>query len=439
MEFLVSGIGQLVTPEGGSPLHGPNQGRLRVLRDAYVLIREGRIADVGTGSTPRFSGPSLDAEGRVVTPGLVDPHTHAVFAGSRVQEFLARARGERYTGGGILTTVRAVREATEEELVALARPRLLRMLGWGVTTVEVKSGYGLSIEDEVKLLRVVRQISAELPLTIVPTFMGAHAFPPEISREAYLRLLREELIPAVAEDSLARFCDVFCDRGFYTVEEARAILHAARGAGLKLKIHADELADVGAASLAAELRAVSAEHLLHVSPAGIRALATAGVVAILLPATAFVLNEPYPPARGLIQAGVPVALGTDFNPGSSPVASLPLVLSLAVLKLGMSPEEVLVAATLNAAAAIGLADAVGSLEPGKRGDLVVWDARSYEEIPYWIGQNLVWAVIRGGEAVVRPHPLPAPPAPVCVPRTGRRQAADPLPPRAEEDEANFPS
>lgn len=409
MNLLVYGIGKLVTSVGPGPKRGQAMSELNVLRDAYVLVRDGRVAEVGTGIGPRsYGGPRLDAEGRAVTPGLVDPHTHAVFAGSRVAEFLARARGERYTGGGILTTVAAVREATEDELVSLARPRLLRMLALGTTTVEVKSGYGLSTADEVKLLRVVRRLSSELPLTLVPTFMGAHAFPPNAPRGVYLRTLIEDMIPQVSREDLARFCDVFCDQGFYTVEEARAILAAARAAGLRLKVHADELGWVGAAELAGELVATSAEHLLHVSPAGIRALAAAGVVAVLLPATAFVLNEPYPLARGLIAAGVPVALGTDFNPGSSPVLSLPLVLSLAVLKLGMSPEEALTAATLNAAMAIGLADVVGSLEPGKQGDLVVWDARSYEEIPYWIGQNLVWAVVKDGRIVVPPPPGPLP-------------------------------
>ncbi|MBC7092996.1 imidazolonepropionase, partial [Candidatus Bipolaricaulota bacterium] len=344
-------------------------------------------------------GPRLDVEGRTVTPGLVDPHTHAVFAGSRLPEFLARARGERYTGEGILTTVAAVREASELELAQLARPRLLRMLALGTTTVEVKSGYGLSTEDELKMLRAVRRLGEELSLTLVPTFMGAHAFPPDMPREAYLQGLIEDMIPRVAAQGLAQFCDVFCDRGFYTVDEARAILSAARAAGLGLKVHADELAPVGAAELAGELAAVSADHLLHVSPAGIRALARAGTVAVLLPATAFVLDEPYPPARDLLAAGVPVALGTDFNPGSCPVASMPLVMALSVLRLGMSPEETLAAATLNAAAALGLADRVGSLEVGKHGDLVVWDVDTFAEIPYWIGHHLVHAVVQRGRQV----------------------------------------
>lgn len=394
------GIGELATPLGGRPLGGRAQGRLLILREAYVLVREGRIAAVGTGSPPRFEGPVLHCEGRCVTPGLVDPHTHAVFAGNRVQEFLARARGERYTGGGILTTVRATRAASEEELVRLAAPRLGRMLAQGVTTVEVKSGYGLTLADELKMLRAVRRLAEALPLTLVPTFMGAHAFPPEVPREEYVRLLVEEMLPAVAAEGLARFCDVFCDRGFYTVEEARRILEAARRLGLGLKVHADELAPVGAAELAAELRATSAEHLLHVSPEGIRALAEAGTVAVLLPGTAFLLEEPYPPARPLIEAGVPVALGTDFNPGSCPLASLPFAMSLAILKLKMSPEEVLTAATLNAAAALGLAQEVGSLEAGKKADLVVWDAATFAEIPYWMGQNLAWAVVKEGRVVL---------------------------------------
>ncbi len=399
MNLLIRGIGKLVTPLGRSPLSGPAQGRLQALKDAYVVVEEGRIAEVGRGSPPSLSCPTLDAHGCLVTPGLVDPHTHAVFAGTRVEEFLARARGEKYTGGGILTTVRAVRGATEEELVALARPRLARILQEGTTTVEVKSGYGLTTEDELKMLRAIRRLGEELPLTIVPTFLGAHAFPEELSREDYLELLVEEMIPRVAEEGLARFCDVFCDRGFYTVEEARRVLETGRRYGLAPKLHADELAQVGAAELAGELGAVSADHLLHVSATGIEALAEAGTVAVLLPGTAFVLSEPYPPARQLLEAGVPVALGSDFNPGSCPISSMPLVISLAVLRLGLTPEEALCAATLNAAAALGLAEELGTLEPGKLADLVIWDARELGELPYFIGHRLALAVVKAGRVV----------------------------------------
>lgn len=402
MDLLIRGIGELATPLGREARSGRAQGEISVLRDAYVLVREGLVVEIGTGRPKRDAGHVLDAEGRLVTPGLIDPHTHAVFAGNRVLEFLARAWGEKYTGGGILTTVQATRAASEEKLVQLAKPRLLRMLGQGVTTVEIKSGYGLTMEDELKMLRAIHQLAKELPMTLVPTFMGAHAFPPELPRDQYIQVLVEEMLPRMAAEKLARFCDVFCDRGFYTVEEARRILAAAKGLGLGLKIHADELVYVGGAELAGELSAVSAEHLLHISEDGIKALARAGTVAVLLPGTAFLLDEPYPPARKLIEAGVSVALGTDFNPGSCPLASLPFVMSLAVLKLKMSPEEVLTAVTLNAAAALGLAQEMGSLEPGKRADLVVWDAQTLGEIPYWMGQNLAWAVVKAGRVVVSP-------------------------------------
>jgi len=399
MDLLVHGIGELVTPCGDSPRSGREQGELLTLSGAYVLIEGGRISEVGEGKPPSFSGPTLDARGRLVTPGLVDPHTHAVFAGSRVTEFLARTRGEPYTGGGILTTVAAVRRASEEELVKLAKVRLARMLRGGTTTCEIKSGYGLTTEDELKMLRAIRRLSQQLPLTIVPTFLGAHAFPEEEAREAYIDRLVEEMIPQVAESGLAQFCDVFCDQGFYTTEEARRVLEAGLDHGLLPKLHADELADVGAAKLAAELGAVSADHLLHVSPEGIKALAEAGVVAVLLPGTAFVLSEAYPPARNLIESGVPVALGTDFNPGSCPIASMPLVMSLAVMRLGLSPEETLCAATLNAAAALHLADQLGSAQPGKRADLVIWDASTLAELPYFVGHDLALAVIKGGKVI----------------------------------------
>jgi imidazolonepropionase len=322
-----------------------------------------------------------------------------VFAGSRVEEFLARTRGQRYTGGGILTTVAAVRQANQRELVELARPRLRRMLEEGTTTVEIKSGYGLTPEDELKMLSAIRELGQTTPLTVVPTFLGAHAFPAELSRQEYLDLVVEEMLPQVA--GLAEFCDVFCDQGFYTPEEARRVLEAAKRLGLAPKLHADELAPVGAAELAAALGAISADHLLHISQAGIEAMARAGVVAVLLPGTAFVLAEPYPPARALIEAGVPVALGTDFNPGSCPISSLPLVMSLAVLKLGLTPEETLCAATLNAAAALNRAHELGSLEPGKLGDLVIWDANFLGELPYFIGHRLSLAVVKAGEVVWR--------------------------------------
>lgn len=399
-DLLIEGIGQLATPLGRGAMRGEGMGRIQLQRDVYLLIRDGHVERIGPqAKRPSFRGPVLHAEGRAVTPGLVDPHTHAVFAGSRAEEFLARARGKPYTGEGILATVEAVRRASMEELCALAWPRLLRMLRFGTTTVEIKSGYGLSTADELKMLRAIRSLGEELPLTVVPTFLGAHAFPKEETRERYIARLIEEMIPKVADEKLARFCDVFCDRGFYTVEEARAILGAALAAGLSPKLHADELAPVGAAELAAALHAVSADHLLHASKEGMQKLSAAGVVGVILPGTAFVLGEPYPPARQMIESGMAVALGTDFNPGSCPIASLPLVMSLSVLHLGLSPEETLCAATLNAAAALGEAEVRGSLEVGKKGDVVVWDTESFSEIPYFIGHELAWAVVKEGQVV----------------------------------------
>lgn len=265
--------------------------------------------------------------------------------------------------------------------------------------MEAKSGYGLSSEAELKILRAIEVLSERVPQRVVPTFLGAHAFPPDYGREEYIDLIVEEMIPRVGQGKLARFCDVFCDKGFYTVDEARRILEEGKRHGLIPKLHADELAYVGAAELAAEVGAISADHLLHVSDAGIKAMAEAGVVGVLLPGTAFVIDEPYPPARKLIEAGVPVALSTDFNPGSSPVLSMPFVMRLGVLKLKLAPEECLTAATLNAAAAIGLAGEVGSLEPGKAGDLVVWDLRGFRELFYWFGDDVAHRAVIAGEVV----------------------------------------
>ncbi len=400
---MVTGIGELVTPEGKAALRGERMREIRRIQDAFVAIDGGRIVSLGPREeAPKdWKGDVLDAGGRLVTPGLVDPHTHTVFAGSRVEEFLRRAQGEPYTGGGILVTAAATREAEEGELVELALPRLREMLRRGVTTVEIKSGYGLSPEAELKILRAIRVLQRKVPQILVPTFLGAHAFPPEWDREEYIRLLVEEMIPRVAEENLARFCDVFCDRGFYTVEEAERILKVGKAHGLTPKLHADELAPVGAAELAARVGAISADHLLHVSHQGMQELAQAGVVGVLLPATAFILDEPYPRAREMAAAGMSLALATDFNPGSSPALSLPFVMRISLLKLKLSPEEIIVAVTLNAAAAVGLAGEVGSLEKGKRGDIVIWDVEDFRELFYWFGRDIAWAVVANGELVWR--------------------------------------
>ncbi|MFO8034816.1 MAG: imidazolonepropionase [Candidatus Bipolaricaulota bacterium] len=402
MDLLVVNIAELATPQGQGRVEGTRMGDLTVLREAFVLCREGQVEALGPmNCLPNWNGPILDAKGATCTPGLVDPHTHTVFAGSRVDEFLARAQGESYTGGGIVTSAHALAETSVEELVKAARPRLQAMLRRGVTTIEAKSGYGLTLDNELKLLQAVGILAREAKAELIPTFLGAHAVPPGWERSAYVEHVISDMLPRVAGSGLATFCDVFCDQGFFTVEESERILRAAQGQGLKIKLHADELADTGGAELAARLGATSADHLLRASRAGLQAMKEAGVVGVLLPGTAFVLNEPYAPARTMIDGGLAVALGTDFNPGSCPVISLPLCLSLAVLRMGMTVEESLCAATLNASAAVGAADRLGSLEPGKIADLVLWDVPTYRELPYWIGHDLVGAVVKGGELVWR--------------------------------------
>ena len=379
---------------------------LEVLKDAAVLIDGDRIAAVGPYRELRKAHPASDeveVHG-ILYPGFIDCHTHAVFGAPRLDDQQRRALGESYqsvaaAGGGILESVRDVRARTENDLVAVTRARLATLLAHGSTTIEIKSGYGLEFETERKQLRVVQRLAAEPGPTLVPTFLGAHEVPAEhrAHREAYVRLLCEGMIPAVAREGLARFCDVFCEPGVFTVAEARAILTAARSCGLSLKLHADELDESGGAALAAELGAVSADHLAGVSEAGIRALAHSSTVAVLLPATlAFLGKSKQAPARRLIEAGVAVALATDFNPGSSPTVSLPHVMALGVSQLGLRHAEALLAVTVNAAAALGVAGERGQLAPGFAADVVGCDIADWREPAYWVGANLVTAVWTAG-------------------------------------------
>jgi imidazolonepropionase len=361
----------------------------------------------------------VDATGGTVTPGLVDPHTHLLFGGTREAEVGLRQRGASYleilaAGGGILSTVAATRAASDAELLAHGRRWLGEMVRDGATTVEAKSGYGLDTATELRLLAIAGRLAAEGPVDVIPTFLGAHAVPSEVraaypdataATEAYVGSVIAEQLPAVAAQGVARSVDVFCETGVFSPDQARRILRAARDLGLEVRLHADEMAPSGAAELAAELGALSADHLGSPSPAGIAALAAAAgrarpVVAVLLPTVPWFLGQELrEPARELIAAGVPVAIGTDFNPGTSPVPSLPLAMSVAMLRLGLTPAEVLVAATVNAAAALGLADR-GSLEPGRRADIVVWDVPTHAQLPYWAGADLARVVIAGGRQVL---------------------------------------
>jgi imidazolonepropionase len=373
----------------------------RVLSDAAVAVDGDRIAAVGPqGSLERRfpDAERVDCAGGLLTPGFVDSHTHAIFGRPRHEEQEMRAAGLDYMeiarrGGGIHASVRDLRARDEAELYALAAPRLAALASHGVTTVEVKSGYGLTVEDELKTLRVIARLARDLPLRIVPTWLGAHEIPLEYraapdGRARYIDLLLGEMLPSVVAEGLARFADVFCETGVYTPDEARTVLTAARRAGLSLKLHADELTSSGGAELAASLEATSADHLAAISDAGVAALAGAGTVATLLPGTMLFLGKTgHAPARRLIEAGVPVALATDFNPGTSPTVNFPLILTLAVSQLKLSAAEAIVAATVNGAAALALADRVGQLAPGFSADLAIFDAEDYRELPYWYGDR----------------------------------------------------
>ncbi len=409
MNLALINITQLVTvPSHGRRLkRGAEMSDIGVIPNAAVIIENdtikwcGRMEDLSMGTIKEAT--VLDCLGRLVMPGFVDSHTHLLFSGSREEEFAMRARGASYQeiadkGGGIITTVREVRTATKKDLKKNARRWLHRLLQHGTTTVEIKSGYGLDMETEVRMLEAINELSSEEVISVVPTFLGAHAVPPELRKQKseYIREVVDRMIPYIGSKRLALFCDVFCEKGYFTAAESRAILNQGKQFNLAPKIHADELNPTGGAEIAATAGAASADHLEHVSEAGIAALAASDTVATLLPGVSFFLRHTYAPARRLIDGGAAVAIASDFNPGSCMAFNMQLMMTIACTQMGMSPEEALTAVTLNGAAALKMSGQVGSIEPGKKADLCVMNVPNYVTLAYHFGVNHLEKVVKNG-------------------------------------------
>ena len=413
MDLIIKNIGKLVTMEGSFfPRVGKQMNELTILENAYIAIVEGKIFQVGMGEDYKdLVGENTiidDAYGMLVTPGLVDSHTHLIHGGSRENEFSKKLNGVPYIqilqeGGGILSTVNATKNATFDELYNKAKKSLDRMLEFGVTTVEEKSGYGLELETEVKQLEVAHKLDEEHPVDLVHTFLGAHAVPVEYksNSEAYIKLLVEETMPKIKELGLAEFCDVFCEEGVFSVEESDYILSKAKEMGYKLKIHADEIVPIGGAELAAKLGCVSADHLMAASDQGLKDMAEKCVIANLLPGTSFNLNKPSANGRKMIDLNVPISLSSDYNPGSCPSENLQFVMQLGCLNLKMTPNEVLTAVTINAAHCVDRATEIGSIEVGKKADIAIFDAPNVEYLMYHFGINHIGRVYKDGRLVVK--------------------------------------
>jgi len=399
MSLKISNIGQLATYNSQTAV-------VEKLSDVDIIIEGDYIAQIGERlpSTQKI----IDASGHLVTPGFVDSHTHPVFAETRESEFKMRAEGKSYqdiaaAGGGIKSSVKSLRRIDEKELVERVIHRMNEFLELGTTTIEAKSGYGLSTESELKSLRVIEQTQKEVSIDILPTFLGAHDFPEEYSenKSAYVGKICNEMIPAIADQGIAEFCDVFCEEGWFNIEDSRRILGVAKNFGLRPRLHANEFKDSGAALLAAEMQAISADHLMFISDEEIRLLAENGVVAVLLPGTTFFLGRTsYAPARELLESGVEIALATDFNPGSSMIQSMPFIMSLACLFMKMTVEEAFRAATFGGAKSLGREKNIGSLQSGKQADLILWNLKELTEIPYRINGNYIGKVFKNGIQVV---------------------------------------
>lgn len=413
-DLVIMNAGEVLTLRGASrvPRTGAQMDDLGIIHNGALAVKDGHVVDVGTNDeiNKRYVVDALetiDASGRVVMPGFIDPHTHAVFGGSRVEEFELRSQGKRYLdileeGEGILSTVKATRKLSLEELVSTSMPYLDNMLVYGTTTAEIKSGYGLSLDEELKILWSIERLDERHPLDVISTFLGAHAVPKEFkdNKDGYVKEVLD-MLPVVKERSRARFCDVFCDEGAFSLKDTKRILGEAKSLGFHIKLHACEFEDLGGAFLAVKLDAVSVDHLDHVSEDGIKALAKERITGVLLPGVPFFLGQKNETqARRMIEMGLPVALGTDFNPGSCPTVSMQMIISLACLEMGLTPAQAICASTINAAHALGLGRRAGSLEPGKWADIVVLDIPSYKHLPYEFGMNNVNMVIKAGKIVV---------------------------------------